>query len=307
MNRKIRGMCAAVGLFLLALGFSGCGETSKERVAPETPRTLWNTVLVPEAPGEVVQKTQYVNLDASRTSEGYFQISYTGAAAKAKVQLVNPDGTKYTYTLLPGDLETLPLTGGDGTYEITVLENAFDNMYAMVFSGTIQADSVAEFMPYLYPNQYVWFTPDCPVYGLGVELSAMAADDLDYVDVVYEYVVQNIDYDNAKASSPPVEYLSDISKTIENKIGICVDYAALMTALLRTQGIPTKVVVGYSGQTYHAWISVYLEQTGWVDGAIYFDGTSWSRMDPTLAAGNRDTSVKDYVNDSSNYTEKYFY
>ena len=80
-----------------------------------------------------------------------------------------------------------------------------------------------------------------------------------------------------------------------------------MTALLSSQGIPTKLVVGYSGTEYHAWISVYLEETGWMDGIIYFDGVSWSRIDPTLAAGNRDVSVKDYVNNNDNYKEKYFY
>ena len=63
--------------------------------------------------------------------------------------------------------------------------------------------------------------------------------------------------------------------------GICFDYASLMAALLRSQGIPTKLVVGYSGDAYHAWISVYLDEIGWVDKIIEFDGKSWSLIDPT--------------------------
>lgn len=55
-----------------------------------------------------------------------------------------------------------------------------------------------------------------------------------------------------------------------------------MTAMLRSQDIPTKLVVGYTGNLYHAWINVYLEGQGWVDNIIYFDGTSWKLMDPTL-------------------------
>ena len=80
-----------------------------------------------------------------------------------------------------------------------------------------------------------------------------------------------------------------------------------MTAMLRSQDIPTKLVVGYSGEAYHAWISVYLEEQGWVDNVIEFDGKSWSLMDPTLAANNDSSAVKKYVGDGSNYTEKYCY
>ena len=92
-----------------------------------------------------------------------------------------------------------------------------------------------------------------------------------------------------------------------SKKGICFDYASLMAAMLRSQGIPTKLEVGYSGQAYHAWISVYLQETGWVDGIISFDGKDWTLMDPTLAAGNDRASVKKYIGDGSHYTVKYTY
>ena len=70
---------------------------------------------------------------------------------------------------------------------------------------------------------------------------------------------------------------------------------------------PTKLEVGYSGEAYHAWISVYLHEVGWVDNIIEFDGKDWSLMDPTLAASNSASSVKKYIGDGSNYTVKYSY
>ena len=94
---------------------------------------------------------------------------------------------------------------------------------------------------------------------------------------------------------------------MQTRKGICFDYASLMSALLRSQGIPTKLVVGYSGTAYHAWISVYLDEAGWVDNIIEFDGKDWSLMDPTLAANNDEDSVKKYVGDGSNYIVKYSY
>ena len=80
-----------------------------------------------------------------------------------------------------------------------------------------------------------------------------------------------------------------------------------MSAMLRSQGIPTKLEVGYSGEAYHAWISTYIKESGWVDNIIQFDGNSWTLMDPTLAAGNSADSVKKYIGDGSNYIVKYSY
>ena len=81
-----------------------------------------------------------------------------------------------------------------------------------------------------------------------------------------------------------------------------------MAAMLRSQNVPTKLVVGYSGSIYHAWISVYSEETGWVDGAIYFDGTTWKLMDPTFASsGNQSKQIMEYIGNGANYSAKYFY
>jgi transglutaminase-like putative cysteine protease len=79
-----------------------------------------------------------------------------------------------------------------------------------------------------------------------------------------------------------------------------------MTGMLRSQGVPTKLVVGYAGDAYHAWINVYSEDTGWIDGVIYFDGAKWMRMDPTFAA-NGGSDIMDYIGNGTNYSGKYFY
>ena len=160
---------------------------------------------------------------------------------------------------------------------------------------------------YLYPNQYVWYTPDCETASFGITLSDQSANDLDYLQKVYLYVIENIAYDTELAENIPLNYIPDIDRVLNEKTGICFDYASLMTALLRTQKIPTKLVVGYSGTAYHAWISVHLEETGWVDNIIQFDGEHWSLMDPTLAASNDSSSVEKYIGDGSNYLAKYYY
>ena len=89
--------------------------------------------------------------------------------------------------------------------------------------------------------------------------------------------------------------------------GICLDYSAVMASMLRSQGIPTRLEVGYAGTAYHAWISTYITDIGWVNGIIEFDGTNWSLMDPTFAANSSESALKSFIGNGSNYKTKYVY
>ena len=81
-----------------------------------------------------------------------------------------------------------------------------------------------------------------------------------------------------------------------------------MTGMLRSQGVPCKLVVGYAGESYHAWINVWSEESGWMDAAIYFDGHSWQRMDPTFAStGKSSEKIMKFIGDGENYNPMYFY
>ena len=186
-------------------------------------------------------------------------------------------------------------------------ENISGTKYSIAISTDVTVTITNSFGPYLYPNQYTWFTAQSEATSYGITLSEQSANDLDYVEQVYSYVITHISYDRDLAQNVPLNYIPDIDRTFTTEKGICFDYAALMTAMLRSQNIPTKLVVGYSGQAYHAWISVYLRESGWVDHIIQFDGKNWSLMDPTLAAGNNSSDVQQYIGDGSNYLAKYFY
>ena len=131
--------------------------------------------------------------------------------------------------------------------------------------------------------------------------------DLDVVTQIYNFVIKKISYDKKKAENVPYGYTPDPDETLDTGKGICFDYAALMSAMLRSQRIPTKLEVGYSGDVYHAWISCYVDEIGWVDNIIEFDGKNWSIMDPTLAANNSASDVKKYVGNGKNYVTKYTY
>ena len=125
---------------------------------------------------------------------------------------------------------------------------------------------------------------------------------------VYDFVVKNFTYDKELAKTVQSGYLPVLDTVLSKKKGICFDYAAVMTGMLRSQGVPCKLVIGYAGTAYHAWISVYSVKDGWINSAVYFDGKNWQRMDPTFASSGKESAeILKYIGDGNNYTSKYFY
>ena len=284
------------------------GKSSQSNASSGKKRATVQKCLVPEASGTLTYGDNTISIDASNTSEGYVMVCYKGSASKVKLQITVPDATVYTYTLAGGgSYETFPLSSGNGKYRLDVLENAYDDMYALALSQEISVTIADEFRPFLYPNQYAWFTQEDDAVSCAAELSGTSSGDLNFVEQVYLYVIKNITYDEELAATVKSGYLPDVDRTLKSKKGICFDYAALMAAMLRSQNVPTKLQIGYSGDAYHAWISVYITEIGWVDNIIEFDGKHWSLMDPTLAASNSRSSVEKYIGDGSKYTVKYTY
>ncbi len=320
MNGKIHLIRTLLFILIAASVLSGCGgdgpaaeESAKtpgetKKSDPAQKRKSVREFLLPSADGTVLYGNDTISIDASNTGEGYIMVQYAGSADKVKVQITIPDLTQYTYTLTSnGAYETLPLTGGDGAYHVEVLEHAYDDMYAMAFAQDMDIKLNDEFRPFLYPNQYSWYTQDSQTAQYAIQLSEESSDDLTFVENVYHYIIENITYDEELAANIPTNYVPNIDETLNSGKGICFDYAALMTSMLRCQGVPTKLEVGYSGEAYHAWISVYLKEMGWIDKIIEFNGQEWSLIDPTLAAGNNRSAVGKYIGDGSNYMVKYSY
>lgn len=297
-----------IAIFCLLLG--GCSGSSsasrKEHSGP--PRDSTPKVLTPSADGVNVYQNDLASIDASNTSQGYVMVKYNGTNEKVKLQITCPDQSCYTYLISDrGAYDTFPLTAGNGSYALQVLENVAGDTYTVSLAQSINVSIEDEFLPFLYPNQYVNFHTDSKAVSKGSDLAKDTYSDLDVVQNIYNYVIKNISYDTAKAQNVSYGYVPDIDDTLSSKKGICFDYAALMTSMLRSQNIPTKLEVGYSGDAYHAWISTYIDDKGWVDDIIQFNGDTWQIMDPTLAATNDSAAVKKYVGDGSHYVVKYTY
>lgn len=303
-------------LLCMSLVFCSCGAENKQsggdsatkqsESSQDTKGSRDNTpvVLTGQADGTVTYGSEGVTIDASHISEGYIMVSYTGTNEKVKLQITGPDEVVYTYDL-HGDYETFPLTAGSGSYTVGVFENIEGTSYSTLFTQTIDVKIDDEFGPYLYANQYVNFNGDSKVVEKAEELSKPCNDDLEVIEQVYNYMISNFTYDYDKAESVQSGYLPDVDEVFEAQTGICFDYAAVMAAMLRSQRIPTRLEVGYAGDVYHAWISTYIEEQGWVNGIIQFDGKNWELMDPTFASTS--TKPEDFITNTDEYITKFVY
>ncbi len=269
---------------------------------------------VPELSGIMTSVSDFISIDYSHCDSGYIMVDYLGNhTGKVKFQITGPDNRTYTFNLAANtDVQTFPLTGGSGLYTLNTFEQASGTDYYTVDSCQITAEITDPLTTYLYPNQFIYYTADSKVLDLSIEAAQNSTSEIDLISNVYNKAMDTIDYDTTQAelaaNGTLAGYIPELDSVITSGKGICFDYASLMVAMLRIQELPAKLVIGYAGEAYHAWISVYTVENGWIDNVISFNGKSWTLMDPTFADNASDqNAIHEYIGDGSNYTEKYVY
>lgn len=325
----MRSRLIALSLTLTFVLLAGCGSPSADAqdgpaytdpvavehitIADEAVALSASPAALPDAvnaiaSGVLEKRVAKAVIDYSSTADGYVMVQFTGQTTqRLKAQVKGPSAT-YTYNVTPGQWAVFPLSDGNGSYQVTLFENVVDAKYAVVVSVTTPVTLKDEFGPFTHPNQYVDYANAPATIQKAQELVGTETDELKKVETIYNYVVTGLTYDKEKAATVQSGYLPVLDTVLAEKTGICFDYAALMTGMLRSQGVPCKLVIGYAGTAYHAWISVWTQSTGWVDGAIFFDGAAWQRMDPTFASSsNKSANIMQYIGDGANYSAKYFY
>lgn len=288
-------------------------DISSEMI-PLTDAPAMFTIPTATATGRNVKQNEKAVIDFSSAEDGYIMVRYLQKTDKRLyVQITGPGGATYQYTLKSnGDYEVYPLSDGNGRYKINVLERLEDSKAAVVVSVTIDVELTDEFAPFIRPNQYVHYSKDSETTKKASELIEGEGNLIQQISAIYGYIIKNITYDKEKAAKirdgSISVYLPDVDEVLKSGKGICFDYAAVMAAMLRSQGIPCKLVVGYAGDAYHAWINAYSDETGWINNVIYFDGVSWKLMDPTYASsGGQSSEIMRYIGEGSNYKVKYLY
>ncbi len=312
-KRTVRRKNRIPALLALCLLLSGCGMVEPWQGSIPQHSSEAETTVPYKAPPmadvdfhpESAEGNGTVRIDLSAVSEGYMAVS---AISEKRIKFqVFKDEVTYTYDIASdGTPSVFPLQCGDGLYSFRVMENIEGSKYAQIYHTECEIKLLDEFQPFLRPSDYCKYDEDSECVKKASELTSGSSSKLELVAQIYAFVCENIRYDYEKASTVQSGYLPDVDETLRTGQGICFDYASLAAAMLRSQGIPTKIIFGYVApkHLYHAWNMFYTEESGWVTVSFEVSDKSWNRIDLTFAAGGADD---DFIGDGSNYTDVYFY
>jgi transglutaminase-like putative cysteine protease len=205
-------------------------------------------------------------IDINKVAEGIVTLSYH-SDARLKV-VVEKDGKQINYDLRnDGTAETFPLQMGNGTYRISIAENITGNKYKYISTKQVELNLDDEKKVFLASIQNINWDNSKSTVKKANEITKGLKSDKDKIKAVYDYITNNIAYDYNKISTLPSTYVPNIDNIITSGKGICYDYASVFAAMLRSQGIPTKLVKGYSKNVsgYHAWNEIYDSEAGkWI-------------------------------------------
>ena len=288
--------------FLLA-GCAGSEKQSESQAGQETPFSP--TYYGSEFSAESAIGDDTARIDISHAQEGFFGASAT-STSRCKLQ-VSCGEQSYHYDLPEdGSPIVVPANMGNGSYKVRIMQNTTGDRYVELLSAETDVNLADENDPFVRPNVICDFDQNSACVKLAGELCAGATTESEAFDAVYDYICTNITYDHAKADAlaDATGYVPNPDETLESGSGICFDYASLTAAMLRSQGIPTKILTGYVApdNVYHAWDMIYIDGS-WISLHISAPPGQWARADMTFAANG----AGDAIGDGSAYADRYTY
>ena len=250
------------------------------------------------------QGNSEVQVDLSCVSQGYFGL-LANSSAKLKLQVFKGDET-FTYDVENGIPQLFPFQCGDGTYTIKVMENVSGNQYYELYSTSASVSLEDPLAPYVRPNAYADYDENSDCVKEAAKMASTATSEEDFVGQVYDYICKHVKYDYKEAETVSSGYVPDPDEVMGTGKGICFDYASLAASMLRSQGIPTKIIFGYVApdNLYHAWNMFYTEEKGWTTVEFSVDPGDWTRVDLTFSANGQNA---DFIGDGTNYQDVYQY
>jgi hypothetical protein len=230
--------------------------------------------------------------DISKTDKGCVFLHYSGAQDHVLVifRRLGSLAKEVTYSYNESEeWNGYALPFGPGRYEVSLLANdgksdLYDEQHTLQF----ETSYFNEEEPFKYRNTYSYYEEDSSLTDKAFELTndvifrKLTLTDKEKAKLIISYVYKTIQPDletlRSLDAGESVEDLPSPADTYSNKNGICKDRSALAASMLKSLGIPTKIVFGDVKITeptgtrtaYHSWIEAY------------YDG-EWHMFDPSYS------------------------
>lgn len=220
----------------------------------------FSELLLPKS-GKKTKKDNDLTVDYSHMDQGYVMVKAAKSKKKLKVRVKKGDKT-LTYDLnTNGKYEVFPLQYGEGKYTFTLYKNVSGKKYSEEGKVAITAKMSDPLMAFLYPNQYVAYDEKTACVKEAEELCKdLEGDQKKIFKTICEYMRTHFAYDYIKSVSVKSGTLPDIEGAWKKHMGICQDLAAIMVAMLRSQGVPARLDIGtLNASLYHAWVTAVVD------------------------------------------------
>ena len=297
---------------VISLSETKATDTTTVSSKAETTATVKKEIVIPKlklptADGTKAEKNDTAEIDYSNADQGYISALYSGGSANAKVR-IKSEKLQYDHDLSPGKRMFFPLME-KGSYSVKIYEQVSGKSYSEVVSAEFSADISDSRSMYLYPNKYIDFDESSDCVRKAAEICVEADTPVEKIAAVFLYITDNVVYDKELAKTVQSGYTPYPDRTLASGKGICFDYASLFAAMCRSQGIPTRLVIGYAEpDIYHAWNEVYTEETGWITPELFLKAKGYNITDATFYSGTKDKEkISAYISDEGNYSAVYRY
>ncbi len=236
-------------------------------------------------------------IDTSDLSKGLVTVSGVGKDSESyRFIMAHGDDVVAHRLDANGEEEVFPLIFGDGEYDFRIVRMLSRGLGTRIMNERVNVTIKDEMYRFVNPNKFANYSPKMVSIRAANEIKEMYESDKDQLLAVMKYIDERVEYDDDKAESISAQsvYVPNPEETLHDEKGICIDYASLAASMLRSIGIPTKIVVGTydskDGTVAHAWNAVFLKADGWVYVDLSGSGTTYIQKEL-----------------SSRYTTKRFY
>ena len=223
----------------------------------------------PECPGTVTQTNGKMLMDASHMDQGYVMVCVNQPTSHKMKLRITYGGGQLMYDInSDGMFEAFPLQLGSGNYKFEMFENVSGNKFSAEGQIALSVQLKDENAAFLVPNQYVNYDMFTAAVLKSDEICTNPEQTAVYKSVT-NFIASEFAYDFVRAKTISSGTLPDIDYCYSNRMGICQDLAAVTCCMLRVQGVPARLMIGYADKYYHAWITANVAGQD-----VFFDPTN---------------------------------